>query len=125
MATIPWVGPTSVSAPTVLVMVSRFRLARWRDVVPFLVDALRVRAQMRRADGMFGISLVARPARREFWTLSAWRDEESLMAAVKAEPHLGIMKRYRSRSDSAFESFAVPSSELPLSWPAAMARIPT
>ena len=125
MPTIPWSGPPAVSEPTALVMVSRFRLSRWRDVVPFLIDALRVRRQMLHADGLFGMSLVARPARREFWTLSAWRDNEALMAAVQGEPHRRVMTRYASRSDSAFDFFTIPSGELPPSWPAARSRIPT
>jgi hypothetical protein len=65
-------------------------------VLPFLRDAMRVRTLVRRSEGALGVSLVARPLRREFETLSAWRDRESLNAMVRAEPHRSVMGRYRA-----------------------------
>ena len=37
-----------------------------------------------------------RPFRREFATLSAWRDRESLDAMVRTEPHRSVMARYHA-----------------------------
>jgi heme-degrading monooxygenase HmoA len=124
--TLPWTAtPTPADADTVaepLVMASRFRLRRYRDVLPFLRDAVRVRALVRRSPGALGVSLVARPLRREFATLSAWRDRASLDAMVRAEPHPSIMRRYRATmADSAFAFYA--PAEYPPTWAEAESRL--
>ena len=59
--------PVRPTAPAV-VMASRFRLRRLRDVPRFFLDAMRIHRQVRAADGALGVSLVAHPLRREFFT---------------------------------------------------------
>ncbi|MCO1655171.1 antibiotic biosynthesis monooxygenase family protein [Pseudonocardia humida] len=124
MPTLPW---TTVDAATTtggepLVMASRFRLRSFRDVPPFLRDAMRVRTLVRRSPGALGVSLVARPLRREFATLSAWRDRESLDAMVRAEPHRSVMARYRAAmADSRFVFYA--PAEYPPTWEEARAKL--
>jgi hypothetical protein len=125
MPTLPW---TTVTAPAeaseVVVMASRFRVRGFRHVLPFFLDALRVHAQMRKAEGAVGLSLVAHPLRREFATLSAWRDRASLDAAVRAEPHRSVMARQRAAmADSAFRFWTVPANQLPLDWADARRRL--
>jgi hypothetical protein len=105
MPTMPWttVRDTATAEGEVLVMASRFRLRSYRHVLPFLLDAMRVRTLVRRSEGALGVSLVAHPLRKEFRTLSAWRDREALNAMVRAEPHRSVMGRYReAMADSAF-----------------------
>ena len=99
MPTLPWTATDTTAATTggrPLVMASRFELRSFRDVLPFLRDAMRVRALVRRSPGALGVSLVARPLRREFATLSAWQDRASLDAMVRAEPHRSVMGRHRA-----------------------------
>jgi hypothetical protein len=125
MPTLPW---TTVTAPAesseVVVMASRFRVRGFRHVLPFFLDALRVHAQMRKAEGAVGLSLVAHPLRKEFATLSAWRDRASLDAAVRAEPHLSVMARQRAAmADSTFRFWVAPAAELPLDWAEAQRRL--
>lgn len=130
MPALPWTAVRSPSdggpppAGEVLVMASRFRVRRFRHVLPFFLDALRVHAQVRGADGALGIALDAHPLRREFLTLSAWRDRESLDAMVGAQPHRGVMARYREATEeSAFTFWTVPADALPVSWDDARARL--
>lgn len=125
MPTLPWTI-VHEPAPTdeLVVMASRFRVRGFRHVLPFFVDALRVLAQARRADGAVGVSLVAHPLRREFSTLSAWRDQESLQAMVRAQPHRAIMARYRTAmAASTFRTWTAPASALPVSWEDAERRL--
>jgi quinol monooxygenase YgiN len=123
--TLPWI---TVSEPTttgeIVVMASRFRVRGLRHVVPFFLDAMRVHAQMRKADGALGVSLVAHPLRREFATLSAWRDRAALDAAVRAEPHLSVMRRRRGvMAHSTFRFWNVDGAALPLTWEDADRRL--
>ena len=48
---------------------------------------MRIHEQVRAADGALGVSLVAHPLQRVFFTLSAWRDRAAVDALVSAEPH--------------------------------------
>jgi hypothetical protein len=125
MPTLPWI---TVSRPDenaeVLVMASRFRVRGFRHVLPFFVDAMRVHAQMRKAEGVVGLSLVAHPLCREFATLSAWRNRVSLDAAVRAEPHRSVMARQRAAmADSVFRFWTVPADGVPLDWAEAQRRL--
>jgi len=107
MPTLPWISVRPADAPAV-VMASRFELRRLRDVPRFFLDAMRIHRQVRAADGVLGLSLVAHPLRREFFTLSAWRDRAAVDALVRAEPHRSTMGRYRPvMADSAFRFWEV------------------
>jgi hypothetical protein len=127
MPTLPWI-PASQAAPTseVVVMASRFRVRGFRHVLPFFIDSMRVLAQMRKADGAVGVSLVAHPLRREFATLSAWRDRAALDAAVGGEPHRSVMRRQRAAmAASTFRFWNAPAESLPLTWEEADRRLAT
>lgn len=104
-------------------MASRFRVKGYRHVLPFLVDSIRVLAQIRRADGALGVSLVAHPLRREFFTLSAWTDRSALDAVVGSEPHRSVMRRQRAMADSAFTFWTASTTALPLTWKEAGERL--
>ncbi|GAB3218376.1 DUF3291 domain-containing protein [Mycolicibacterium hippocampi] len=127
MPTLPWTTPAGAGphrgAPGTLAMASRFELERWRDVPGFFISALRIRDQMLQSPGVIGVSLVARPLRRTFFTLSAWRDRAALNAAVAGQPHAATMARYRTRmADSAF-TFWEPADDSPPDWRDAVARL--
>ena len=127
MPTLPWTTPTGDGshhrAPGTLVMASRFELKRWRDVPGFFLAALRIRAQMLQSPGVIGVSLVARPLRRTFLTLSGWRDRSALDAAVAGQPHAATMARYRTRTADSVFTFWQPADDSPPDWTDAVARL--
>ncbi len=120
MPTLPWtkIGDSDREA---VVMASRFTLRTWRHVLPFFVDAMRIHRQVRRADGAYGVSLEAHPLRREFLTLSSWRDDAAVKALVRAEPHRSVMRRYRSATKEA--TFRFWSASEPPTWAEAKRRL--
>ncbi|WP_433290252.1 hypothetical protein ACQPZQ_43240 [Pseudonocardia sp. CA-142604] len=125
MPALPWI-PVHEPAPAgeMVVMASRFRVKGYRHVVPFLVDSIRILAQIRRADGALGVSLVAHPLRREFFTLSAWTDRSALDAVVGSEPHRSVMRRRRAAmADSVFTFWTASTTALPLTWQEADERL--
>jgi heme-degrading monooxygenase HmoA len=104
-------------------MASRFELNTYRKVLPFFVAALRVYQQTRRADGAIGVTLKAHPLRREFFTLSTWRDRAAVNAMVGAEPHLSVMNAFRTHTaDAAFVFWIAPPSTRP-TWTEAHRRL--
>lgn len=114
MPALPWTTVDPDPTGEVVVMASWFRVRRLRDVLPFFLDAMRVHRQVRAADGAVGVALEARLLRREFRTLSAWRDRAALNGLVGSEPHRSIMRRQRAAmEDSAFVFWTVPAEEVP------------
>ncbi|WP_138732161.1 DUF3291 domain-containing protein [Modestobacter excelsi] len=125
MATLPWISLGSIQIDTpALVMASRFRVRRLRDVPRFFLDSVRIHRQVRAADGALGVSLIARPLRREFSTLSAWRNRAALEALVRAQPHAGAMRRHRPvMAESTFTFWDVEADRLPVRWEEARRRL--
>ena len=48
-------------------------------------EPMRIHRQVRRADGAYGVSLEAHPLKREFLTLSSWRDDDAVFLAGAPE----------------------------------------
>jgi Domain of unknown function (DUF3291) len=51
-----------------------------------------VRKQLATADGLVGFSMLAKPLRKDYATLSVWRDAEALAAFVAHSPHHEVMR---------------------------------
>ncbi len=123
MPTLPWTTVDPAPTGEVVVMASWFRVRGFRHVLPFFVDAMRVHRQVRGTDGAVGVSLEARLLRREFRTLSVWRDRTALDTMVGQEPHRTIMRRHReAMAGSAFTFWTLPAGELP-TWADATTRL--
>jgi hypothetical protein len=126
MPVLPWTATTSARPAdgSVTVMASRLELRRRRDVVSFLAAALRIRRQMLGSPGALGLSLIARPLHRTFWTLSAWQDQAALSAAAGRQPHRQIMTRFRPRmAGSNFVTWTAPATALAIGWDYALHRL--
>jgi hypothetical protein len=123
MPTIPWTTVDPAGADDAVIMASRFTLRTWRHVLPFFLDAMRIHRQVRRADGAYGVSLEAHPLKREFLTLSSWRDDAAVKALVGAEPHRSAMRKYRQvTKEATFRFWTAPATEPP-TWAEAKRRL--
>ena len=75
MATLPWTTNTATDTPAESVVLgSRLQLRSLGDTVRFLRVALQIRKQVLASHGAIGVSLIAQPADKTYWTLSAWTD---------------------------------------------------
>jgi hypothetical protein len=131
---LPWATSSTVTTGAAVssderdafVMGSRFELSSpWRSAM-FLMLSLRIWRQARRSPGLVGVSLRAFPARKTYWTLSAWADEAALREFARTDPHRTIMKRARPWTKTAtFRFWTVPAGELKPAalWADAEARI--
>jgi heme-degrading monooxygenase HmoA len=105
-------------------MASRFEVRSLTDVPRFLIRSFAAWRQVTTAPGAYGASLVARPFRRTFYTLSVWRDRDALYAYARAEPHRTIMRELRSTTrDSAFAHWETTTDALPVLWDEAWRRL--
>lgn len=123
MPELPWTNAVSPPPVAPFVLASQLRLRSLRHVPGFLTAALRVRRQMLRSQGCGGVSLIAQPFRRTFWTLSSWSDEPSMSAAITQQPHRDVMTHYRGRmAGSAFVTYKVLGDTRP-AWDEAKRRL--
>jgi len=71
-----------------------------------------------------GYSLLARPFKKQFWTLSAWRNEGALRAFVQHPPHVHVMTALAPYMDKTkFVRWMIKGSELPPRWDDALRRL--
>jgi len=116
MPALPWTQRQAIDpGRTYVAMASRLPLRRHRSVPGFLRDAMAIRRQLARADGLVGYALDAQITPKTFWTFSVWADQASLDAFARSEPHLAITRRLKPlMAQSRFEFFELPGADLPL-----------
>jgi hypothetical protein len=115
MPTMPWTtaGQPEPDAP-VVVLRTRLELRSYRYIPGLLRAAMRVRRQVLASEGAYGVSLLAQPLRKTFWTLSAWSDQVALDQFVRTPPHTGVMARYRGRlRQASFSTWERRAGDLP------------
>ncbi|WP_323379926.1 DUF3291 domain-containing protein [Streptomyces alkaliphilus] len=125
MATLPWTVPQPPPpGARALVMASRFEVHSAAHVPRFLVKSLLAWKQVRSTPGAYGVSLVAQPWKRTFWTLSAWESDEALRAYATTEPHRSIMTGLGPvMKDALFVRWEVATDDLPVTWEEARHRL--
>jgi quinol monooxygenase YgiN len=123
--TLPWTTPNPAPpGARAYAMASTFQVASLAGVPRFFLSSLAAWRQVRSAPGCLGASLVARPLRREFCTLSAWENRDALYAFARTQPHRDIMTRLRPTMASAtFTFWEAGAGDLPLSWDDARHRL--
>jgi hypothetical protein len=109
---------------TYFALISYLPLKHFRAIPKFFRFTYEIMSQLRSSPGLIGYSLDARPFARNFWTLSVWRDQKTLMDFVGAVPHDRIMHALAPHlGKTQFAQWAVESREVPLDWNSAKARL--
>ena len=104
-----------------LALLTHLPLKKHRMIPRFLWLTLAIQKQLASAPGILGYALRAKLLQKDFWTLSAWLDEKSLMEFTAHIPHSQVMKALAPHMGSTnFTRWKVAGSELPLGWDAAM-----
>lgn len=107
-----------------LALISYLPLKHFRAIPKFFRFTFEIMRQLQTSPGLIGYSLDARPFARKFWTLSVWRDRQSLQVFVSAMPHSQVMQSLAPHmGKSQFAQWTVESHEIPLDWSVAKARI--
>ena len=121
----PWRSKAPVSPDQeYLAMATFLPLRSYRRIPRFLALTSSVVRQLEGTRGLIGYSLLAQPARKRFWTLSAWADRRALDAFVRQKPHLGVMGDLRPHmGPTRFTAWTVLGSALPISWNEATERL--
>jgi quinol monooxygenase YgiN len=107
-----------------LILLTTLPIRKLTKLPRFLSFTRRIQKQLDAApDGLIGYSLLAKPFRGRYWTLSAWRDEQALAAFIRQPPHVEAMRELR-KVLSGFTTirWKAPGGQLPPDWDDALAR---
>lgn len=118
MPALPWVERETIKpAATYEAMASCLPLVQHRSVPGFLRDALAIRRQLAKADGLIGYALDADLGKKTFWTFSVWKTKEDLDTFARSDPHERIIARLRPlMGQTRFEFLNVTGKEIPMTW---------
>src|SRR3954447_4289463 len=92
-------GPEAGAEGPVVVSVTDFAVARWRDVPGVTVTGLRLRLGWYAMPGAVGLWLWSLPARRRSGSISVWTGEDELHRFVRLPEHVAVMRRNRERGE--------------------------
>jgi hypothetical protein len=120
----PWkmITPINVKGEY-LALLTYLPLKKHRTIPRFLWSTFAIQKQLAGSAGILGYALRAKPLQKNFWTVSAWLDEKSLMDFALRIPHSGVMRALAPHmGPTKFTRWKVTGSEVPLSWDVAMQR---
>ena len=104
-------------------LLSYLPLNKHRAIPAFLKFTFQIQGQLGATPGILGYSLRAKTLGRNFWTLSAWENEQVLKDFVVKLPHVNAMKAMMPHmGPTKFTKWKVLGSGLPLRWEEAMER---
>jgi quinol monooxygenase YgiN len=107
-----------------LVLLTHLPVRRLSKVPLFLRHTREIQKQLDAApDGLVGYSLLAKPLRSSYWTLSVWRDRAALAAFIRQPPHRAAMESLPEVfSGFKTERWTLAGGDLPPSWDDALTR---
>jgi hypothetical protein len=120
----PWkeIAPISPSGEY-LALLTYLPLKKHRTIPRFLWSTCAIQKQLAGSAGILGYALRAKPLQKNFWTMSAWLDEKSLMDFAFRIPHSRVMKALAPHmGPTRFTRWKVSGAEIPLRWDMAMER---
>ena len=86
--------------------------------------ASAVRTQLEGTEGVVGFSLLARPLKKQYATLSVWVDEPALAAFAGGSPHRELMAELAPEMGTTrFVRWTIKGSEGQPSWSEALKRL--
>jgi hypothetical protein len=87
MLVLPWRWSGEPRPQTALLFASRFDGHGFRKAWRLLIGGVRLRRAVLSAPGALGVGLRAYPLQGRYYTLSLWRDQESLLAFAHGPAH--------------------------------------
>ncbi|MDT5236654.1 MAG: hypothetical protein QOF47_2641 [Mycobacterium sp.] len=120
-----WKPGPATDAPA-FVAATRTDFARYRDIAPAALAALRLRRAVPRSIGQIGLGLaMAPPWRKTTWSISAWSSPDELRAFLGSPEHVAVVERFRNRVRGRSETWTVSPFVRRDAWRTAIARLAT
>jgi hypothetical protein len=105
-----------------VISITRLRVRSWIFLPAFLLRALRIGQQSKKAAGNLGAK-VLNDRRKTFWTCTSWESEAAMRTFMLAPPHGPAMRKLLEWCDEAsLVHWLQPGPEMP-SWHEAHSRL--
>ncbi len=105
------------------VLLTHLPLRRVTKLPSFLNYVRKINQQLDKTDGLVGYSLLARPLRFNYWTLSVWEDDDALRHFVQELPHRAAMEELpRALTGFKITRWTTGGKALPPTWDDALSR---
>lgn len=109
---------------TYVVLASSIPPRSRRSTAKLFRGAQAVKRQLRQAEGLMGFSMLARPMRKQYGTLSIWRDEAALGAFASSGPHGELMSELAPLMDEpVFVRWTISGDDRRPTWKEAARRL--
>ena len=120
----PWKSIAPINAKgEYLALLTYLPLKRHRTIPRFFWSTFAIQKELAGSSGILGYALRAKLLQKDFWTMSAWLDEKSLMEFALRIPHSQVMRALAPHmGPTKFTRWKVSGSEVPLRWNVAMQR---
>lgn len=107
-----------------LVMASSLPAKDYAATPALFRGASATKRQLRDADGLVGFAMLARPLRKQYGSLSVWRDEAALQAFARSGSHGELMRGLALQmGQTAFVRWSIKGSDGRPSWREAWDRL--
>lgn len=125
MPTSRWKSIRALEADqTYLVLASSIPTKRVTSAWKMFKGSRIVRKQLAATDGLIGFSLLARPLRNEYATLSVWTGEAALATFASTSPHAELMHALSPElASTRFERWFIDGGGGPPEWTEALQRL--
>ena len=98
-------------------------LKSWKYMIPFQLMTSRVLKQVKETKGVVNYAVKADFPKNHFWTLSIWKDQDSLRQFVMADPHATAIKRFIEWAGEGSAFVEWTSSSNSIDWTEALERL--
>ena len=122
---LPWKASAEPQADRdYLVLLTFLPLSRLSKLPRFLGYVRKIQRQLDACpDGLIGYSLLAKPLRSKYWTLSVWDDAAALGRFIEQSPHRDAMRELpQVLTGFRTTRWTLPGSAVPPAWSDALAR---
>jgi quinol monooxygenase YgiN len=98
-------------------------LKSWKYMLSFQRLSSKVLKQIKEDEGAANYAVRANLLKKHFWTLSIWKDQNSLRRFIMTEPHATAVKKFTewAGEGSAFVEWSSPENTI--DWPEALRKL--
>ena len=95
----------------------------WKYIFSFYRLSSRVLKQIKESEGAINYAVKGNLLKKYFWTLSIWRDNNSLRRFIMEEPHATAVRKFTewAGEGSAFVEWTSPNNTI--DWPEALKKL--
>ncbi len=115
--------PAADSSIEFLCIATFLPVRSWLHVIPFLRMSFRIQRQLKNTDGLVTYHLRANLLRKQFWTLSIWKDRAAANAFILTEPHATAVRKFEKWAGRGAAFVQWNSSDATIDWNEALQRL--